>query len=65
MQDAGDVGGVNGSCDVAQVARGGFGGQRPVGAELGEVRALDVFHRQIRVTLRLADVVDGNDVGVL
>ena len=65
VEDALLVGVVNGLGDRPGVAGGLAGGQRFAGQHLGEVLALDKVHREKRLAVHLADLVDGDDAGVM
>ena len=56
---------VNRLGDHHDVARRLLRGQWPVAHELGQVLALDVIHREEMVPVMHADLMDGDDIGML
>ena len=56
---------LNGLGDKAHVLRRLGGGQRFFADERGQVLSLDIFHREVVLTIVLAHLVDGHDVGVM
>ena len=56
---------VNRFRDQLQVARSLLRGQGPVANQLGEVLALDIIHREEMVPVMNADIMDGDDIGML
>jgi hypothetical protein len=64
VEDALGVGGGEGDGDFAE-ERGGLAGREgPLAETVGEVAAVDVVHREIRVRGGAAGIVDGDDVRV-
>ena len=58
------MGVIDGPGDFGEQLGGLARRQRAVGEPLGQRRALDVLHGEIRLAVVLADLVDGDDVGM-
>ncbi len=56
---------VNRLRDQLQVVRSLQRGQWPLANQLSEVLPLDIIHREEMVPVMDADIMDGNDIGVL
>ena len=64
MDDARSMGVVDGLGEQTEQLGGLSGGQGGIRQLACEAAAVDIFHREVRLPVRLADVVDLDDVGV-
>jgi hypothetical protein len=65
VEDAGSVGVVDGFGNESHKAGCAPEGQWVLADEVGQAGALDQFHGDERLSVHLADLVDGDDAGVM